>query len=280
MDPIASYKQRVIRETKLRSFALSMYKQYWRSMRKMTCSQRAAMSAYKMSSEVINSILWQPEQVETLRNMVTNFVLNEKISIVFIKDVVKRFLEDHLGKIASLESLFTKAPRLERQVVVYRGINKIHSSAYEALNIGDNFVPRNFLSTSFNLDIAIAFSGWGPEPGSLAHIILPTGTPYLLLPGGAMSNYSDVTTYKELMADKRFMGDEMELLLNKNSTFELLKVEVVKLAPSTHFGAKSYTEIRQLKLYTLKLVESPDQKFEVTADQLMAGISRLCFSLE
>lgn len=269
METLKRYETKIAVETRLRNSMYSMYKKFWPFISKTTCSERTALTSYKNTSDVINSILWLPEEVETLRSVVVSHLLRTRVSVSFFRDSVIEYLTKELAIIKTLENLFLKAPSTTQETIVFRGIKSKYSGIYEKLQVGDRFTIRNFLSTSFNFDTALNFGKYMGGSGIVTVIKLPKGTKYLLLPGSVGSDFTDVGSFKEFLGNTVYARDEMELLLNKNLTFEVLKIKKkMRITPSVDYMADKYLDSKFVQLYTLRLVDRADTKFEQTAPDI------------
>ena len=285
-DVLAHYEESVDIEIKLRQSMYSLYKKYWSVFfRRLSCSEKFALNSYKFSSGLMNSILWLPQELELVRRFLSDSLGRSVIEIRILRTLVIEILNKVVADIAKIESLFVRAPILERETIVFRGISGKFTQDFSNLRIGQEWTPKNYVSTSFNFYTALQFGVVRAAVGDqiIIRILLPKGTPYLLLPGSspesADGGYSEAVSFKELIIRKNFAFDEMELLINKNSTFELIGKEKIKLAQSQDFFSTSYTKNRNINIYSVRLVSTDHAKFEIPTSDLATMISSIPFSI-
>lgn len=243
-----------------------IYKSYWRHIRSLSCEEISALSAYKYNSIHINNLLRVSGSTDAKNPSITYFaegIIFELIDInASMSDIIKlsiKFIEKIQKQINTLDSLFQTAPHLTEQLVVYRGSALGDKAGYdvEKLKKGSEFGTSGFFSTSYNINMALVF---GLNNGVLFRVILPKGTPYILLPGGPGTDYSKSTSLDKTLEQNPYR-EQAELVLNRRSMYRVLNIE--------RFQVSSGYELKSLsvKMYTIKYIgqteptplESPEE---------------------
>ncbi len=236
------------------------------------------MTKYKQNSLSINSLLWLPEETEPVRMVLAYYLTDSRASLPFLREFVIKYLETELDAIKILEGVFDKAPLTDRPLKVFRGVNKTHLGPYKKLKIGERWSMRHFVGTSLNLNTSLVFSQFGGL-GIILEIKIPKGTPCVLLPGNAAASYGETITFSKMMSTKTYISDEMELLLNKNVVLELVSRRKLRIAPSVDTTSQSYLQRQLVDVYTVRVVESPNIKFERTPEQLISDLKSVTFTI-
>ena len=122
--------------------------------------------------------------------------------------------------IDSLDDLFDKAPKIEKDIVVYRGIHSQYSDfLMRSYEVGDAFIDDAYISTSLNKELAREWADtvdadFEPTddvktpPKLLLEIVVPAGTRGVYVPGylGGSADYDE----------------EYEILLDRGTTFVVI----------------------------------------------------------
>lgn len=275
MDGSKHYKQWMLFETQLKKNVSKAYRTYWRFLRSLSCEEIAVLTQYKSTSLNMNNllrvlhssvaadltlpltqlravILWELQSVDSALSN------SRKIAIKFIEKVQQQ--------VKTLESIFTKAPRLQKELIVYRGGALGIKGGYDVEDLvkGSVFTAGGFLSTSYDINIAIGFGQW--HHGALFRIILPPKTPYLLLPGGGGTDYSKSPSLEETLSQT--LDEQAELLLNRRSIFRVLKIE--------NLGVSTFKLKREsIKMYTLKYMGEVDPQPEQSAESIVDRVATI-----
>jgi ADP-ribosyltransferase exoenzyme len=121
----------------------------------------------------------------------------------------KNFIQSHT---VAIDNAFKDAPPTTAPMTVYRGVFAGQfADTLKTLQPGDTFTDKGFVSTSQNLVTAVdrSTSSWGD--GAKLTIEVPTG--------------SRVLDVNKALGDEVQFPKEEEILLNRNSTFEVTKVD-------------------------------------------------------
>jgi hypothetical protein len=122
--------------------------------------------------------------------------------------------------INSLDDLFDKAPKIEKDVVLYRGIHSQYSDfLMRSYEVGDAFIDDAYISTSLNKELAQEWAdtvdadfeptdGMKTPPKLLLEIVVPAGTRGVYVPGylGGSADYDE----------------EYEILLDRGTKFVVI----------------------------------------------------------
>lgn len=287
IDSLEDWEDRVQRDQKNRKKLLQFYNKYWDEfLSKLNCSERAVLSEYKSGSFTLNSLLVVEDAPEPYRRLMKYHVISSKCSVAFIKDVIKQETEKHMEIIKDLENVFLKALKLKnKETVVFRGVRPVQAEDFKNFKEGDLYKPRNFISTSLSLMTAFTFStGFqdinNPKVGILVKFILPKNTPYILLPGPGGTKYGDAKFFRDAVKGKTFAFDEFELLLNKNSTFRVEKIEKFQIPPSHDYYSKDFERNFFTQIFTLRLVESENTVFNLSSSDVIDSLKFIEISFD
>jgi hypothetical protein len=281
MDTQVYYKATLRHETKLRDFIYSLYEIFWPFIGSLRCSEKMALGSYKRDSSILNAILWMPDGKDQLKQQVIIHLRENNAAIPFFESMTIQFLKKELATIAILERLFVKAPLTPQKFTVFRGVStKKFVEIWENLKIGDRWTSKSFISTSFNISTSLMFAQFAEPLGCLIQIQLPKKTPYLLLPGSAISDPAEELSFEEMISSKIPLRDEMELLLNKNTTFELMGIDKLAMMPSKNLKAKTYLEDTYMLVFKTKVVSTEHQIFSETPETLIEQMADVTLHLK
>jgi hypothetical protein len=122
-------------------------------------------------------------------------------------------------QIAALDRSMEKAPRLEADTTLYRGVPDAVAAQIEASGVGSVFQDKAYVSTSFHQSTAKGF-GYG----NIIHISAPAGTKGIDM--------------NKVLGSRSTHKNEKEFLLPRGSSFRLTKVEKVPHESYGHGGTK------------------------------------------
>jgi hypothetical protein len=85
--------------------------------------------------------------------------------------------EKQSGKIAMIDSMFEKAPALDSDTILYRGLSGVIADKLKDAPIGSTFVDKGFVSTTEMIEIAKDFTSvGGSTKRAVLSITVPSGT--------------------------------------------------------------------------------------------------------
>lgn len=120
-----------------------------------------------------------------------------------------------LQSISNNVSSAINSSEIKQDIVVYRGVDASKSEAlskfFESLEVGDTYTDKGFTSTTLNKDIGHSKFSSNKNKGANITILIPKGSN-----GLPMQNVGSEST-------KTMYNDEYEILLDKNSTFEVVE---------------------------------------------------------
>lgn len=182
-----------------------------------------AIRDYKMDSTAINNFLVNRQIDVSLSGQ-----SKQEMNIDMEKRVSER-IKSMLSYIHTLDSLICAAPKLKRQLIVYRGMDRNFIKTVRCNRNGITLSTfRNFVSTTVAIPVSLSF---GHEV--LCTIILPVGSQFIMPFYGL-----DAQGYEHV--DSHTMIDyEREVLLPRNCTFEILKVELIKDTNFLFYGKQN-----------------------------------------
>jgi len=154
-----------------------------------------------------------------------------------------------LDNIEKVDRMLTRAPGLEQDILVYRGVGG-DSSADATKNLidvepGDEFVSVTYSSTSIIKSIAEGFAG-GDGGGILLEIVVPKGIRGAFIDAWYGRSMELEAPYSQSFIDDE--GAEAELMLPRNMKYRVLSkdgntIKLVALGPETDKQvAKDYDE--------------------------------------
>lgn len=131
----------------------------------------------------------------------------------YLENTSKKNLEfDMIVKV--LDTAIANAPPLKTDITVYRGLNlptvKNSRGRSDPLLVGYSGLYKGYISTSFDINTALTFTR---QSCCLLKVVIPKGSKVLFVSG--ISNFST----------------EEEILLPRNTVFELKKLEKSPLSP-------------------------------------------------
>ncbi len=105
----------------------------------------------------------------------------------------------------------------------------------------------------------------------LFRVLLPRGTPYILLPGSSGIDYGKSQSLKLALESSFF--EESELVLNRRSLFRVLSIENMQMSRLQIAATKN------IKMYTIQYVGQADLPEMPSAESVVNKIGTLTLSL-
>ncbi len=159
-------------------------------------------------NSIIDKII-ESDNLQDIYNLMSKLCVYQPFNTMFIKQVLDQYNDD-------LNRIIENAPALEQPMVVYRGIKREFIPPDE----GKLYNNCGFLSTSFNKNIALNFSGFLPDRVIQEIILLPG------CKGMIMSGFSA-------------FGGEAEILLGSKTIYYIYnahkKSNTLKLLPQSKY---------------------------------------------
>jgi hypothetical protein len=164
-------------------------------------------------------------------------IRNEFLDYIF--NIIYKIVES----ITQIDKLFKIAPKTEKDLIVYRGINfenrqieeKISTSLLK-LNKGDTYIFPNYLSTSLLNDYALKFleskfinkSNTKPKC-CFFKIIIPKNTKILYMDTNIIKNirFPDILSKRKIRDDIILSALEYEVLLPRSSVLKFIKRDII-----------------------------------------------------
>lgn len=278
MDSLKFYDKKAEFDARLRDYMYSLYLKYWKFLKTLPCKERVVLDDYKgIHASLLNAILYFPTDVDFLRKTI-RYHVGDKFPISSLPEVVRNLLTQSLNKIEILDKIFTKAPVLDKSIVVYRGLRGAIAKQIIKMRKGDELVMRGFNSTAFDYNVSLLFSIPGDDEKTVLRIFLPKGTPHLLLPGGPMQEYGEMT-FKKMMETVQADNDQTELLLNRGTRLEIIGHQRHKISPKEWIYKKSYKTENFIYITNAKLLLDKHQTPQSlpSVDELVKEVAYLSF---
>lgn len=276
MDSVKPYKAWMVHETKIKKEVEKIYRSYWPYLRSLSCEELTALSTYKYNSSDINTLLrvmsatsTDAPSIDHLRYILMAQLISADSSLSNSRREAIKFVKTIQGKIIALEGLYASAPRLKKQLVVYRGTALGEMAGYdvEKLKKGTVFGTAGFFSTSYDIAMALMFANFN---GVLFRVLLPQNTPYILLPGGAGTDYTKSPSRRKTLEQSIY--DQMELVLNRRTLFKVLSVEELQVS-------SQILKTRKLKMYTIKYIGEAEPLRHLSPEEVLDKVATLQLSL-
>jgi hypothetical protein len=192
---------------------------------------------------------------------------------------VEILLREKLVKIRLFDQIFLKAPQLPKSITVYRGLFGEVATKLEKMKKGDVFITKGFNSTALDFNISLQFSNYGTGESIILRILLPKGTPYVLLSGGAYQEYGE-TTFKKIMQDARSHFDQSELVLNRGSRMVVRGNEKHRVSPRDDYHADRYKATTYIKIIDMHLLPQGELEPLREAAEIIKDVKDLRFYLQ
>lgn len=286
-EEIQTYKYELANTKRRKKLLHKFYKEFWKLFLNMSCSEKAAITEYKKLSFPLNSLLLLPDSKQFVKLLLEEELIKDDVPVSKFGTFLMQYIQKLLNHIYHFENIFLKAPTLNTDLIVFRGINKNQIDKWDTAKIGALWKTRSFLSTSLSFQVALAFALYNNEEEQGDNIILminlPKSTPYIPLPGGIEQNYMDETDFHEFTEKKIILAyDQNEILLNKNLVFKITKKQRLEFEPERTGSKTGFKKKKYLRLYNLILMsdEDDDVKFQKTAQDILTEIEYVSFKFK